>query len=277
MALDSSAPFDPIHEEAVHKRYAAVAVPARDRRRLERLCRYVARPPLANDRLEERPDGRLTLRLKTRWRDGTPHILMERSELIERLVPLMPPPRAHQVRYHGILAPGASQRGSVVPTVKPGGECSAPGDEGSTHDRPAAMRASAEPLGRLMEAAAGEPDRLAALRDGDAEPEQSAQGEPSESEPSCDAPPRWTSRRNRWALLLQRVFEIDALTCPRCGSSLRLIAAIEDPAVARKILEGLGLPARAPPLEPASGNDGLDPAYEEAAWEFDQTPAYDKP
>ena len=29
--------------------HAAVAVPAGDRRRLERLCRYVARPPLAND------------------------------------------------------------------------------------------------------------------------------------------------------------------------------------------------------------------------------------
>ena len=27
--------------------HAAVAVPARDRRRLERLCRYVARPPIA--------------------------------------------------------------------------------------------------------------------------------------------------------------------------------------------------------------------------------------
>ena len=68
--------------------HADVAVPARDRRRLERLCHYVARPPLANDRLEERPDGTLALRLKTRWRDGTTHILMERSELIERLVPL---------------------------------------------------------------------------------------------------------------------------------------------------------------------------------------------
>ncbi len=38
------------------------------------------------------------------------------------------------------------------------------------------------------------------------------------------------------AVLLQRVFNIDALTCPRCGSTLRLIAAIEDPAVARAIL-----------------------------------------
>ncbi len=67
--------------------HADVAVPARDRRRLERLCRYVARPPLAVERLEERPDGRLALRLKTRWRDGTTHMLMERHELLERLVP----------------------------------------------------------------------------------------------------------------------------------------------------------------------------------------------
>ena len=57
--------------------HADVAVSARDRRRLERLCRYVARPPLAHDRLEVRPDGRLALRLKTRWRDGTTHILMD--------------------------------------------------------------------------------------------------------------------------------------------------------------------------------------------------------
>ncbi len=48
------------------------------------------------------------MRLKTRWRDGTTHILMERSERIERLIPLIPPPRAHQVRYHGILAPSAA-------------------------------------------------------------------------------------------------------------------------------------------------------------------------
>ena len=84
--------------------HADVAVPARDRRRLERLCRYVARPALAVDRLEARPDGRLAVRLKTRWRDGTTHILMERHELLERLVPLIPPPRAHQVRYHGLCA-----------------------------------------------------------------------------------------------------------------------------------------------------------------------------
>ncbi len=55
------------------------------------------------------------------------------------------------------------------------------------------------------------------------------------------------------------------------------MAAIEDPAVARKILECLALPARAPPLELASADDGRDRTHEEAAWQFDQTPAYDKP
>jgi len=39
--------------------HADVAVPARDRKRLERLCRYVARPPIAIDRLEALSDGRL--------------------------------------------------------------------------------------------------------------------------------------------------------------------------------------------------------------------------
>jgi hypothetical protein len=250
--------------------HAAIAVPARDRRRLERLCRYVARPPLANDRLEEHPDGRLTLRLKTRWRDGTTHILMERSELIERLVPLIPAPRAHQVRYHGILAPGASQRDWVVPTVEHGARR-------STEDPTATARTSAEQPGP-MKVAAGDSDHLTASRDGHVGPAQSTPRDSGtlESEPPRDAPARAASRRNRWALLLQRVFEIDALRCPRCGSTLRLIAAIEDPAVARKILECLGLPARAPPLEPASVDDGESLA-ERAAWDFDQTPAYNEP
>ena len=56
----------------------------------------------------------------------------------------------------------------------------------------------------------------------------------------------------QWAALLQRALEIDALLCPRCGSTLRLVGAIEDPAVTRKILECMKLPARAPLLEPAA-------------------------
>ncbi len=74
--------------------------------------------------------------------------------------------------------------------------------------------------------------------------------------------------------MLQRVFEIDALQCPRCGSTMRLIAAIEDPRVARKILECLKLPARAPPLASAAA-DAPDLGPDEDDWFFDQSPAYD--
>ena len=54
-----------------------------------------------------------------------------------------------------------------------------------------------------------------------------------------------------WARLLKRVFDIDVEHCPQCGGALKIIAAIEEPAVIVKILTHLGLPARAPPRSPA--------------------------
>jgi hypothetical protein len=93
--------------------HANVSVPARDRRRLERLCRYVARPPIATKRLSSLPDGRLLYRLKHRWRDGTTHVVFDPLELIERIAAVIPPPRAHLVRYHGVLAPAAHRRAQI--------------------------------------------------------------------------------------------------------------------------------------------------------------------
>jgi ATP-dependent Lhr-like helicase len=49
-----------------------------------------------------------------------------------------------------------------------------------------------------------------------------------------------------WASLLKRVFGVDVLQCSRCQGKMRLIACIEEPDVAKKILEHLGL--RAEPL-----------------------------
>jgi hypothetical protein len=198
--------------------HADVCVPARDRDRLERLCRYVARPPLAQERLEERSDGTLALRLKTRWRDGTTHILMERRELIERLVPLIPPPRAHQVRYHGILAPAASLRDRIVPC------CASPALEANE-------RGAAKEPGALQQPGEGR----------DAHDEE--QPRPS---------------RIRWARLLMRVFAVDALRCPQCGAGLRLLAAIEDAEVASKMLACVNLPVRAPPILPAPATAMVD-------------------
>ena len=95
--------------------HANVAVPARDRKRLERLCRYAARPPVATERLSLLPDGRACYELRHRWRDGTTHVVLEPLDLVARLAALVPPPRFHLVRYHGILAPAARARSAVVP------------------------------------------------------------------------------------------------------------------------------------------------------------------
>jgi hypothetical protein len=54
-----------------------------------------------------------------------------------------------------------------------------------------------------------------------------------------------------WALLIKRVYEVDPLTCPRCGSEMAVVAFIEPPQreVIEKILLHCGLrhPSRAPP------------------------------
>lgn len=98
--------------------HANVAVPAGDRQRLERVCRYVARPPVATERLKRLPDGRLMYELRHPWRDGTTHVAFLPLELVEKLAALVPPPRVNLVRYHGVLAPAARHRSKVVPEVE---------------------------------------------------------------------------------------------------------------------------------------------------------------
>ena len=49
-----------------------------------------------------------------------------------------------------------------------------------------------------------------------------------------------------WALLLKRVFMIDALTCPKCNGRMKILAAIVEPDAIRKILDQLGIPSEAP-------------------------------
>ncbi len=95
--------------------HANSRVRANDRKRLEKLARYVARPPIATERLEELSDGRVQYQLRRPWSDGTTAIVYEPLELLERLVALVPPPGFHRIRYHGILARAAPDRDKVVP------------------------------------------------------------------------------------------------------------------------------------------------------------------
>ena len=72
--------------------HAATRIAGPDRRGLERLCRYVARPPLASGRLRLLASQRLCFALKTPWSDGTRHLLLSAMELLEKLAALVPPP-----------------------------------------------------------------------------------------------------------------------------------------------------------------------------------------
>ena len=94
--------------------HAGVAVGGQDRARLERLCRYISRPPIARERLLELPDGRIAYRLRHPWRDGTMHVVFEPTELIEKLAVLVPWPRSNALRYHGVFAPGSKWREAVT-------------------------------------------------------------------------------------------------------------------------------------------------------------------
>jgi hypothetical protein len=95
--------------------HAAVHLHANDREGLAHLCGYGARPPFSQERLSQLPDGRLSYRLKRPLGDGRTALLLQPGELLRRLATLVPPPRAHLLRYHGVFAPASRWRREVVP------------------------------------------------------------------------------------------------------------------------------------------------------------------
>ena len=95
--------------------HAGTAIDGRDRRRLERLCRYMGRPPICEERLERLEDGRVSYGFKSAWKDGTRGIVLDPLDFIARLCALVPPPRFHLVRYHGVFAGGSADRRLIVP------------------------------------------------------------------------------------------------------------------------------------------------------------------
>jgi hypothetical protein len=235
--------------------HADVCVPARDRRRLERLARYCARAPIATDRLSEAPDGRIVYRLRHRWRDGTTHVVFEPLDLLARLAALVPPPRANLVRYFGILAPCASWRDVVVrdrdelsslAPLSPSCPCKPSPAAGRARARAAATEdgKASPPAGRPTPASSeqGAQEAAGGFREGHGPP----------------GPAPLRPRRLTWAQLLSRVFKIDAFRCDHCGGRMRILAAIDQPEVIRAILDCLGLNSRAPPLTPAAAPQPTD-------------------
>ena len=59
--------------------------------------------------------GNVRYALKTPYRDGATHVIFEPEDLIARLAALVPRPRAHLTRYHGVFAPASPDRARIVP------------------------------------------------------------------------------------------------------------------------------------------------------------------
>ena len=197
--------------------HAGTVCEAHERDSLERLCRYIARPALSNERLSVNDRGQVVYRLKHPFRNGTTHVVLDPIEFmrhirvphpfgaasgcanrqscrfgIARLAALVPRPRAHLTRYHGVFAPNCKHRHRIIPNP--------------VH--------------------------------------QSAR----EPHPSRRAPMSWMQR-------LKRVFHIDIEHCGMWGGTLRVIASIETPELIEKILTHLAAREtgrinhpRAPPL-----------------------------
>ena len=98
--------------------HAAVATQAHERSKLERLCRYVARPALSEQRLSLTRSGNVRYELKTPYRDGTTHVIFEPLDFIARLAALVPKPRVNLTRYHGVFAPNSPYRVTITPAKR---------------------------------------------------------------------------------------------------------------------------------------------------------------
>ena len=96
--------------------HAGVAAGADERKKVERLCRYIARPAIATGPLSLTSQGQVRYTLKTPYRDGTTHVVFEPLDFIARLAALVPGPRAHLTRDHGVFAPHSRWRAEVTTT-----------------------------------------------------------------------------------------------------------------------------------------------------------------
>ncbi|MFM7135790.1 MAG: transposase [Planctomycetota bacterium] len=206
-------------------------------RSLEHLLRYCGRPPFALERLSVTRDASghaskvryvLPRHKAAAWvgpgrgrkatRPGASGVInLTPFGFLDRLADLVPPPRRHRHRYHGVFAPNHPLR-------------------------PAVTALAIGNIGKRQEAAANG-------HAGDGH----GTGGCCDSSHATQKPRSHDTSRLAWAKLMARVGEEFPLECPGCGGDIRLIAFITEPGPIGKILAHLGEPLEPPPVSPARG------------------------
>ena len=173
---------------SVHNR---VTVEPEDQPAVERLARYIMRPPISLDRMSWDGEGEVRYRRKgghegPGLQDGVEETF-DAAEFLARVIMHIPAPRRHLVRYYGAYSNASrGKRRLREETACPSGDGHAPSVRGK-------------------------------------------------KDPGPDA----RALRRSWAQLLKRIYEVDPLVCPRCGSEMKVIAFIIDHEVVDKILRHL--------------------------------------
>ncbi len=214
--------------------HAATTAPAHDVRARETLCKYVLRPPLAEQRVKKLPNGLVRVDLKRAFSDGTVAIDLDPLSLLCRLAAAVPPPRAHLVRYSGVLSAAHRWRERVVP---PPPQAQADANDGQCEHGhpPPEVGAELEPLAK---------------------------------------PATHRSRYRPWRELLKRTFQVDLEQCAKCGARLVLRALVTAAQSVARFLCRLGDDPDPPPIAPARPPPFFRlPALRRAAGDLDGTSA----
>ncbi len=122
--------------------HAGVATKTCERKKLERLCRYISRPAVSEKRLALTSQGKVRYQLKTPYRDGTTHVIFEPLDFIAKLAALVPKPRVNLTRFHGVLAPNSKHRIDVTPAKR---------GKGSSKKQDTSNKGKMTPVGKYKE------------------------------------------------------------------------------------------------------------------------------
>ena len=190
---------------------------AGERARLERLARYATRVVLAVGALTLLDGGRVRVETAPDPRSGSTVLEMDRLDLVHAVCQQIPDAGMHMVRYYGAYSCRTRARLAEARSVLARGT--------PTPDVPP------DPV-ELLPAEVSFEDALDSTAPGSAQ----------------------ALRRQAWARMLRKVFEVDPMVCPRCSVEMEVVAWITKPTVIDAILShrrerGLVSPfeARAPP------------------------------
>ncbi|HEV8628990.1 MAG TPA: transposase, partial [Thermoanaerobaculia bacterium] len=196
-----------------------VNLAAGDTAGIERLGRYLLRSPVAVERMQlDAPSAEVLYRPRHVSGPGAAERFAA-ADFLALALQHVPEPRLHQVRYYGRYSNAARARRAAAEKGVAAGGSVAPSSTSGPVTRPADPAADAT-----------ETDETAQRR----------------------------RQRRLWAQLLRRVYEVDPLTCRHCGSPMRVVAFIQEPAAIRKILAYLEghsehrYPSRDPPVSVAT-------------------------